>query len=162
MAYIVDPLERALRTFVQQFSVLLLASGTAGLLVSQNWLVAIDSAGFAAIVSLLTSVITFKVPALPDWADVGLRGVKTFIQSFLGTLTATNVLSVTHTNWKGALAVAVPVALASLATANVLRLPAGFGVAKDVNGQETDPALTLDSLKVSDARDGVGRHRSVA
>lgn len=170
MAYVVDPLERAARTFAQQFSVMLLASGSAGLLVTQSWLVAADSAGFAALVSVLTSVLTFKVPTLPDWADLALRVVKTFLQSFVGTLTAANILSVSHTDWKGALAVAVPVAmsafvtgLAALAMAGTNGasfLPVGVGAAKDAGGEhEVDPALALDSLHVSDPNHP-GKHRT--
>lgn len=153
----VDPLERAARTFVQQFTVLLVAGGTAGLLVTQNWLLALDSAGFAAIVSVLTSVLTFKVPALSAQFDLALRVAKTFLQSFLGTLTATNVLSVSHADWKGALAVAVPVALAALVTGvaalgvpgthGASLLPAGLGVAVQTDyqpGLVTDPSVELD------------------
>jgi hypothetical protein len=114
--YVVDPLERAGRTFAQQFTVLLLAAGSAGLLVSQNWLVALDSALFAAVVSVLTSVLTFKVPQLSVRYDLLLRVAKTFLQSFLGTLTASHVLSVSGADWKGALAVAVPVAVTAFLT----------------------------------------------
>ena len=151
--YVVDPLERAARTFVQQFVIMLpIGSGAVGLIASQSWLVALDSAGFAAIVSVLTSVLTFKVPPLPNWADVALRGVKTFLQSFIGTLTTANVLSVAHADWKGALAVAVPVAVTSLATANILRLPTGFGVAKDVPAQrEVDQSVTVTAVDPASA-----------
>lgn len=171
VAYVVDPLERAGRTFAQQFTVLLLASGSAGLMVSQNWLVAVDSAGFAAVISVLTSVLTFKVPVLPDWADLGLRVAKTFLQSFVGTVTAANVLSVSHADWKGALGIAIPVAMTALLTGiaalavpgtnGASLLPAGLGTAKNVEGQEeVDPALALDSLNVSDPAGSGGRHRA--
>lgn len=167
--YVLDPAERAGRTFVQQFTVMLLATGSAGLLVHQHWLVALDSAGFAAAMSVLTSVLTFKVPALPAWADLGLRVVKTFVQSVVGTLTAANVLSVSHANWHGALAVAVPVALTALltglaalavpGTSGASLLPAGIGTARPVDGQqEVDPEL-LDSLNVSDTPGAPGKHR---
>jgi hypothetical protein len=155
--YVVDPLERAGRTFVQQFAVLLLVSGSAGLLVTQNWVLALDSAGFAALVSLLTSVLTFKLSAQSVLVDLGLRVVKTFLQSFLGTLTATNVLSVAHADWKGALAVAVPVALTALVTGiaalgipgthGASLLPAGLVPAVETDyqpGAVTDPSVELD------------------
>lgn len=154
VVYVADPLERASRTFLQQFTVLLLATGSAGLMVHQSWLVALDSASFAAAVSLLTSVLTFKVPALPNWADLLLRVAKTFVQSFIGTLTAANVLSVSHADWRGALAVAVPVALSALLTGlaalaipgtnGASLLPAGLGAAKPVAGQEEmDPSVVV-------------------
>jgi hypothetical protein len=166
VAYVVDPAERAARTFIQQFAVVMFPAGV--LAAGQHWMLALDSAGFAAIVSVLTSVLTFKVPSLPNWADLGLRVVKTFLQSFVGTLSATNVLSVSHADWKGALAVAVPVAFTALltgisalaipGTVGASLLPAGLGAAKDVPDQgEFDPSA-LDSLNVSDPPSG-GRHR---
>lgn len=115
-AYVLDPLERAARTFVQQFVVMLLAVGSAGMLLHQNWLISADSAGFAAIISLITSVLTFMVSPKPDIVDLVLRVLKTLVQSFFGTLVAAHVLSIQHADWKGALAIAVPVALTALLT----------------------------------------------
>lgn len=179
MAYVVDPLERAGRTFVQQFVVVLMSAGTAGLLVHQNWGLAADAAAFAAIISILTSVITFKVPALSVPYDLGLRVVKTFVQSFLGTLAASQVDSAVHADWRGALAVAVPVALTALltglaalgipGTAGASLLPAGSVPAiedeapVEVDAQALalahDAPSTLASLTVSDPPDAVGKHR---
>lgn len=140
-SYVLDPLERASRTFVQQFVVILLATGSAGLLVHQNWLIAADSAAFAAVVSILTSVGTFWVTAQTPSVDLVLRVAKTFLQSFLGTLVAQNVLSVEHADWKGAVAVAIPVALTALLTGlaamgvpgtiGASLVPAGMAVAVD-------------------------------
>lgn len=113
MKYVVDPLERAGRTFIQQLSVLLLPTIGAGVLVGHQWAIAADSALFAALISILTSVLTFKVPALSAPLDLALRCVKTFVQSFLGSLVAAHVLSVVHADWKGALAVAVPVTVSA-------------------------------------------------
>lgn len=113
--YVLDPLERAGSTFVQQFVVILSVSSGVALLASQNWVVAADTAGFAAILSLLTSVLTFGIPKLPPVFDLLLRVLKTFGQSLFGSLTASVVApSVVHAPWLGALAVAVPVALAAL------------------------------------------------
>lgn len=174
MNYVVDPLERAARTFIQQFVVVLMTASTAGLLVTQHWAVAADSALFAAIISLITSVITFRVPTLPSQLDLALRVVKTFLQSFLGTLAASQVASVSHADWKGALAVAVPVAVTSLltgllaialpGTTGASFLPAGVAVAVDDGSSpevDVDAAAlaptapsTLDSLKASDPPTG--------
>lgn len=114
-SYVLDPVERAASTFVQQFVVVLLAGESVSLLVGQSWLLAADSAAFAAVISLLTSIVTFMVPPLPVLADLALRVVKTFAQSLLGTLAASVVNpSVVHAPWEGALAIAIPVALAAL------------------------------------------------
>lgn len=112
--YVVDPLERAGSTFLQQFVVFLSVSATGTILLSQNWLGAVDSAGFAAAISLATSVLTFYIPKLPALPDLILRVAKTFLQSYVGVLLASNVVSVIHTDWKGALAIAVPVAMTAL------------------------------------------------
>lgn len=159
MAYVVDPLERAARTFVQQFVVVLMTAGTAGLLLHQNWLIGLDSAAFAAAISILTSVLTFKVPVLPTSADLLLRVVKTFLQSFLGTLSASQVLSVSGADWKGALAVAVPVALTALltglaalgvpGTAGASLLPAGVVTAVDADDAATEVDVNAEDLKAA-------------
>lgn len=145
MNYVLDPLERAARTFVQQFVVILLATGTAGLLVHQNWLIGLDSAGFAAIVSLLTSALTFKVPALSANLDLLLRVVKTFLQSFVGTLAASQALDISHADWKGALALAIPVAMTSLLTGL-----AALGVS-GTNGASLLPAGVVAAVDDGDA-----------
>lgn len=147
-AYVIDPLERAGRTFIQQFTVLLLAAPAAGLLVQQNWLAAVDSAVFAAIISLITSVITFKVPVLPVWADLLLRVLKTGLQSFLATLVAGKILTISGADWQGALGVAIPVMLAAFLTGlaalgvpstnGASLLPAGTAVAID-DSDDVDP-----------------------
>lgn len=147
VAYVLDPLERAAKTFVQQLLVTLLAidgAGHLGILVQQNWLLALDAAGFAAAMSILTSVLTFKVPPLNAYADLALRVVKTFLQSFVGTVAAANVLSLTHVDWRGALALALPVAGSALLTgiaalgipqtSGASLLPAGTAVAQEAPG----------------------------
>lgn len=170
VVYVVDPAERAARTFAQQLFVVLLAGGTAGALVTQNWLLAVDSAGLAALVSVLTSILTFKVPALPAAADLALRVGKTAVQSFLGTIAAGNILDVSHVDWKASLAVAYTAAFAALVTGlaalgvsgtnGASLVPAGLGTAQAVEGQdEVDPAR-LDSLSVSDDPAETGKHRA--
>lgn len=114
-AYLLDPLERAASTFVQQFTVLLLATGSVGLVSYQQWGLAADVAGFAAVLSLITSILTFSIPKLPVLWDVVWRTVKTGLQSFFGVLAADQMThSVVHADWKAALAVAVPTMIAAL------------------------------------------------
>jgi len=109
-AYIVDPLERAGRTFGQQFVVFLATAGSvSGLLTNQHWLTAVQASLFAAAISILTSVLTFWVPAQSPYADLLLRVIKTFAQSVGGIMLA-SVTTGTHASLQGAIAVALPVA----------------------------------------------------
>lgn len=113
-AYVVDPLERAARTFGQQFIIfLMLSSSATGPLGSQHWLTAVEVSGLAAAVSIVTSVLTFWVPTQTPYADLVLRVVKTFAQSVAASLllgVTTNV----HVDLKGAIALALPVASSAL------------------------------------------------
>lgn len=109
-AYVVDPLERAARTFGQQFIVFLTASGSAtGLLANQHWLTAVEVSGIAAALSILTSVLTFWVPAQSPYVDLDLRVIKTFMQSVAATMLLSMTTNV-DASLKGAIAVAIPVA----------------------------------------------------
>ena len=113
--YVFDPLERAGTTFVQQFVNFLLAVGAGGLLVSQNWAGAADTAGFAAIISLILSVATFKVRPLSAVWDLVIRVLRTFLSSMAATLVADKAIhSVVHANWQAAAAIAIPVAFTAL------------------------------------------------
>ena len=113
--FVVDPAERAVSTFLQTFAVLLVGTGSVALVGVQVWAKAADVAGFAAILSLITSILTFAVPELPVMWDIVWRTFKTGLQAFFGVLAADQMThSVVHANWTGALAVAVPVALAAL------------------------------------------------
>jgi hypothetical protein len=113
--YVLDPLERASTTFVQQFVNFLLAVGAGGLLATQNWAGAADTAAFAAVISLILSVATFKVPPLSSVWDLVLRVVRTFLSSTAATLVAGKAThSIVHADWQGAVAIAVPVAFTAL------------------------------------------------
>jgi hypothetical protein len=107
--YVLDPLERAASTFVQQFATILLATGAAGLAVHQNWAAALDVSAFAFVASLLTSLLTAPVPKLNKWWDLIWRVVKTGLQSFSAVLVAGAVTdSVVHASWSAAVAAALP------------------------------------------------------
>lgn len=137
--YAVDPLERAARTFLQQLSVILLAGGVANVLSHPHWALALDSAGFAALVSLATSLATIALPELTPPVDLLLRVVKTFIQSLCGTLLASTVTSVIHFDWTAAVAVAIPVSLTALLTGL-----AALGVRGTVPGASLIPCAVVD------------------
>lgn len=122
-AYVLDPLERAVSTFVQQWVILITpllvlvnVNGHQQLGVSLNAIItASDMSGFAAIVSLITSIISFRVPKLPPAADLVVRVAKTYLQSFVASITlATFLPSILHADWKVALVGAVPVASLAL------------------------------------------------
>jgi hypothetical protein len=115
--YVLDPLERAASTFVQQFVVLLIPTMVVAddVVKVTNYGIAADIAGFAALISLLTSILTFKVPVLPIGWDLTFRVIKTFIQSLAGTLTADQVTpSLVHANWHSALGIALVVSMTAL------------------------------------------------
>lgn len=117
--YVLDPLERAVSTFVQQFGVLLipllvLVNGHLGVRWSQV-LGVVDMATFAALISIVTSILSFGIPKLSVYWDLVLRVLKTYLQSFLGAITVAAVVpSVIHLDWKVALLAGVPVALTAL------------------------------------------------
>lgn len=116
-AYLIDPLERAGSTFVQQFVVMLLPFLVAGTVTipGPTWLSVLDSSAGAAVVSLAMSILSFKVPKLSVGLDLVLRVVRTFLQSFFGVLIVSGVLpSVVHAPWQNAFATAFPVAFAAL------------------------------------------------
>lgn len=117
-AYLLDPLERALSTFVEQISVLLvpyLVVSAGFKLAGVPWLSTLDVAGFAGLASLATSILTFGVPKLPQGWDLLLRVAKTGLQSFVGVVFAAGVTpSVVHAHWTLGFATAIPTALAAL------------------------------------------------
>ena len=138
-AYVIDPLERALWTFVQHFGVAMLAAGGGATLIThQPWEFAVDTAGFAAVASLITSVLTFKVPKLSPVADLAVRVFKTGLQSFSGTVAASHMLSISGTDWRGALGLSVPVMLTAL-----LKGLAALGI-PTTDGASTLPDENLD------------------
>lgn len=122
--YVLDPGERAVSTFVEQFTVLMIpllvivtdAQGHARLGVRwSDVLGVVDVSTFAGLVSIVTSVLTFKVPKLNAAWDLTWRVSKTYLQSFVGAITAAGLLpSVIHLDWKVALLAGIPVAGAAL------------------------------------------------
>lgn len=152
-AWVVDPLERAVRTFGQQFIVFLAAAGsTSGLLANQHWLFAVEASALAAGVSILTSVLTFWMPTQTPSMDLFLRVVKTFVQSVVGTMLL-NITTDAHIDLTAAVALALPVAgtalllgLAALgvpATAGVSLLPVTVNSAP--LGKDAGTALAVDA-----------------
>lgn len=166
--YLLDPFERAASTFVQQLVIVLLTATGASLLVTQNWAVALDSAGFAALLSLATSLLTFWVSVKPPAVDLALRLLKTFVQSVLGTLLANNVQSVVHADWKGALSLALPVTLAALLKGiAAFSLPGTIGASllpapalPDAEPTEADYAVP-DETYTGAAVTAEGRHEAI-
>lgn len=127
LTYLLDPLERAGATFVQQFVWVLVGSGTT-LVVTQNYGYAFDSAFYAAVFSLLTTLLTLVVPNQPAWLDLPLRIVKTAAQSIVGTLAADRLHTLTGADWRGAVAIAIPVTLTALLKGMLaLAIPATIG-----------------------------------
>ncbi len=100
--------EKVAWTFAYQFVAVLFTVGTANLYAKQQWLAAADSAGYAALVALVTSIVTITASLkLAARFDALWRIVLTFGQSFAGSLLAGATTSFIHVPWLGALGVAV-------------------------------------------------------
>jgi hypothetical protein len=112
--YVLDPLERAGSTFVQQFAVVLLATGSGGLLLQQNWQVAGLTALFAAALSIIMWAAQLPLGVLPGKLDLIARVVKTFLASFGATLIASGATDVVHASWQAAAAIGFTAAMTAL------------------------------------------------
>lgn len=110
-SFLTDTGERAASTFIQTLVVVLFAAGVS-VIGNPDWGVAAIAGLIAAAVSVLTSMASVPLPTLSPWPELGLRVVKTFVQSFVGALVVANYINV---NWAGALATALPVALLAAA-----------------------------------------------
>lgn len=131
--YIEDPAERMISTFIQQFVMLMLPSlVVVGHTIAplQVWATAADSAGFAAVMALLTTLVGLVVPSfrnktLTVLGDAVWRLGATFLQSVIGTMAASKFTpSLVHAPWLGAVGVAIPVtAAAALKIIASLNLP---------------------------------------
>jgi hypothetical protein len=150
LKYVLDPAERAGKTFVEQFVVVLAIGGaTLALQVQQHWFLAFDSALWAGLVTLVTTyvgILTGLSNRIPPYADLGRRVLLTFIQSVAGTMIAAGTSSAFHASWSGAIATAIPVTilagvLAVAAMANPLMIGAGLlPVGTGVPGPAAQPA----------------------
>lgn len=139
--------EKVAWTFGQQFIIVFLAGGTVSIYASARWLAAADTAAAAAVVCLITSGVTLALGLhTTGWADVARRGVLTFIQSVGGSLFVHEVApSVIHADWKGALAVAVPVTLLAIGKAVLALRNPGTIAASTV----TDPNTVQVTVKAA-------------
>lgn len=140
---ILNLLERAASTFGQQFIILLLSTGSAGLAGYQNWAQAADVAGFAAVASLVTSLLTFAVPELSPKVDYLLRIVKTGLQSFASVIFADQVThSLVHADWKSALSLAIStMAAAAIKGGIALAMPS-------LDGASLIPATGMNTVSI--------------
>lgn len=134
-----DIAERVIWTFAQNAVVILLATGSAGLLDHQAWKKAALVGAWAALFALVTSVIA----AMADWHPTGQlavidRAVRTGLQSFLAVVVAGEFTSFADTGASAALATAAAtgflaalkslVGLANGATVgDTTAVPAGVG-----------------------------------
>lgn len=109
-----DVAERAGWTFAQNFAVVLVATGSAGLYDGQAWGKAFSVAAWATLIALVVAV----VGALANWHPTGYlalaeRAFRTALQSFLAALITSQVTSFTDAGAKSALALAVATAFMS-------------------------------------------------
>lgn len=150
--------ERAFSTFAEQFFTVLLGTGAASLLVTPHITEAADRAGFAALVSLGMSVLTFGWSKQSDGVDNVLRILKTGLQVTLGDMMASGTTSLVHTDWTHALAAGLtvmgPAALKVLAAQGMATTAGGSLVPKTLDHSTDQPvatALTADDLDYSSA-----------
>lgn len=113
-AVVADIVERAAWTGGQQFFAILLTTSAASV-AALPWEIALATAAGAAIVSALTSIVQHlaKFTNLPFWPDVGVRLLKTFIASVLGTIGA-EVFDVLTFDWESALNIAAIATIVAL------------------------------------------------
>lgn len=112
-----DALERAGSSAGEQFlAVAVLTDFSKGLL-GLPWAFALSTAAGAALISVLLSVAQFSLgaQALPYWADLLTRTVKTFAASLLATVGTSEVVDVRHVSWGHALNAAGLAAFLALA-----------------------------------------------
>lgn len=139
--------ERAFSTFVEQFFTVLLGSGAASLLVTPHLAAIADRAGFAALMSLGMSILTFGWTKQSDGVDNILRIVKTGAQVTLGDMMASGTTSLVHTDWNHALAAGLtvmgPAALKVLAAQGMAATAGGSLIPKsfDHSSQQSVPTV---------------------
>ncbi|MEZ0579293.1 holin [Nocardioides sp. MH1] len=119
-----DILERAGWTAGQQFVAVLLANGAARPVVDIPWEFAMSTSAGAAVVSVATTLVQYltNLTDKPFWIDLGIRLLKTFLASMLGSVGA-GVLDVVAFDWSRALDLALVAALGALAKGLLAREP---------------------------------------
>jgi hypothetical protein len=137
---LLDVLDRALRTVVQKFLVLSFAS-VPGVAVDTHtyWLDNLGVSLGAGVLSVLMSFATLKVPVLKYWPDLGVRMVRTYVQSLLVLVGADVVFNVFDTDWQGILLLA-----AATAGSSVLTSLFGAGVSGNVKSASFAFASVVD------------------
>lgn len=135
-----DFAERALWTAGQQFFAVLLATSPVGGMVDLPWKFALSTAGGAMVVSLLTTALLY-IPELKYslgdsfWADLGTRGLKTFISSLLGTIGAVQ-LDVLELDWPSAFNIAVIATMSGIAKGFLAAGPGDAANPSTMDGEE--------------------------
>lgn len=111
-----DILDRAARSTMQKFLIVAFAATPGVHAISHiPWYQALGVGAGAGVISVLMSLASLKVPVLPFWPDLGVRALRSFVQSLLVTWGAGG-LDVFHTSWGTALGMAVAMAGSSLVT----------------------------------------------
>jgi hypothetical protein len=112
--YLLDPLERAGRTFAQVFLVAVLGVGPLLHMEGQVLLGAFLSALFAALISFFSAQITNMAGLIFDngW-DVLIRVTRTFLTTLLGVMSTTGVTTFVDVNWIHAIDVSLAAAAVS-------------------------------------------------
>lgn len=121
-----DLVERAGTSAAQQFLAVTIASGAIISVSGLPWKLALLTAAGAALLSILMTLAQYSVGAqhLPFYADLAVRGVKSFAASLLALLAADSVngvLNVASVSWTNALNIAALAAFASVSKSFLAR-----------------------------------------
>lgn len=125
-----DALDRAGRSAVQKFLLIAFAAVPGVHIVTgAEWYAAVGTGLGAGVLSLIMSVLSWKVPQLTYWPDLGLRLARSFLQSLLTTWGA-DAVNLFHISWRHSLLVALGMAGMSFVTNYLGGNPANPSVTK--------------------------------
>lgn len=137
-----DVLDRAARTTLQQFIIVAFAAIPAvGSITRVAWYEALGVGIGAGILSILMSLLSWRVPVLPYWPDVAVRMARTFVQSLVASVVA-GAFNIFTADWGNLLTLALAAAMASLATSlatsSVKGVDASASLVYDTTTQEAE------------------------
>lgn len=137
---VIDMFDRAGRTTLQQFLVIAFAGIPAvGSVTHLAWYEALGVGVGAGVLSILMSLLSWKVPVLSFWPDVLVRMVRTFVQSLVASIGA-GAFNVFTANWGALLTIALATSALSLASSLLVS-----GVYAPKSTLASSPSIAYDS-----------------
>ncbi|ANA86889.1 hypothetical protein PBI_UTZ_22 [Gordonia phage Utz] len=124
-AFIEDVAERAVKTFVQNLALFLVAGVS---VLSVAWGTALQSAALATLATVLLALVDERIVAANPYVEALIRAGRTFIATVVGSIpvvvSADQAVTFADVNWTQAGGLAGTAALISLAT-SITSLPVG-------------------------------------